>query len=187
MLLERAGLVTRQQLKRGRRYAIVVAFVVAAVLTPPDVVSQLLLAIPLVVLYEVSLIAIWFTERRRARDGRTSRHEKRRRPEAAPFLEAQRPRSAVVVDVVGAVADGLDVLAGAADRVAGGGSTACSDSARIAKSFFIDASPEPLRPAGTRRSGMRAQCPPRRFGSAPVTKRAPQRGEAGRWRGAERS
>ena len=68
MLLERAGLVTRQQLKRGRRYAIVVAFVVAAVLTPPDVVSQLLLAIPLVLLYEVSLIAIWFTERKRARD-----------------------------------------------------------------------------------------------------------------------
>ena len=68
MLLERAGLVTRDQLKRGRRYAIVVAFVVAAVLTPPDVVSQLLLAVPLVLLYEVSLLAIWFTERRRARD-----------------------------------------------------------------------------------------------------------------------
>jgi len=68
MLLERAGLVTRDQLRRGRRYAIVVAFVVAAVLTPPDVISQLLLAIPLVLLYEVSLIAIWFTERRRARD-----------------------------------------------------------------------------------------------------------------------
>jgi sec-independent protein translocase protein TatC len=67
MLLERAGLVTRQQLKRGRRYAIVVAFVVAAVLTPPDVISQLLLAIPLVLLYEVSLVAIWFTERRRAK------------------------------------------------------------------------------------------------------------------------
>jgi sec-independent protein translocase protein TatC len=69
MLLERAGLVTRLQLKRGRRYAIVVAFVVAAVLTPPDVVSQLLLAIPLVLLYEVSLVAIWFTERRRAKAG----------------------------------------------------------------------------------------------------------------------
>jgi sec-independent protein translocase protein TatC len=68
MLLERAGLVTRQQLKGGRRYAIVVAFVIAAVLTPPDVVSQLLLAVPLVLLYEVSLIAIWFTERRRAKD-----------------------------------------------------------------------------------------------------------------------
>jgi len=67
MLLERAGLVTRRQLKRGRRYAIVVAFVVAAVLTPPDVVSQLLLAVPLVALYEVSLIAIWFTERKRAK------------------------------------------------------------------------------------------------------------------------
>jgi sec-independent protein translocase protein TatC len=65
MLLERAGLVTRDQLKRGRRYAIVAAFVLAAVLTPPDVISQLLLAIPLVLLYEVSLIAIWFTERRR--------------------------------------------------------------------------------------------------------------------------
>ena len=68
MLLERAGLVTRQQLKRGRRYAIVVAFVIAAVLTPPDVISQLLLAVPLVLLYEVSLIAIWFTERKRAQD-----------------------------------------------------------------------------------------------------------------------
>ena len=68
MLLERAGLVTRLQLKSGRRYAIVVAFVIAAVLTPPDVISQLLLAVPLVVLYEISLIAIWFTERRRARE-----------------------------------------------------------------------------------------------------------------------
>jgi sec-independent protein translocase protein TatC len=68
MLMERAGLVTRDQLKRGRRYAIVVAFVIAAVLTPPDVISQLLLALPLVILYEVSLIAIWFTERRRARE-----------------------------------------------------------------------------------------------------------------------
>jgi sec-independent protein translocase protein TatC len=68
MLLERAGLVTRLQLKRGRRYAIVVAFIVAAVLTPPDVVSQLMLAVPLVLLFEFSLIAIWFTERRRARD-----------------------------------------------------------------------------------------------------------------------
>ncbi len=67
MLLERAGLVTRAQLKSGRRYAIVIAFVIAAVLTPPDVVSQLLLAIPLVLLYEISLVAIWFTERRRAR------------------------------------------------------------------------------------------------------------------------
>ena len=67
MLLERVGLVTRDQLKRGRRYAIVLAFIVAAVLTPPDVVSQFLLAIPLILLYELSLIAIWLTERRRNR------------------------------------------------------------------------------------------------------------------------
>jgi sec-independent protein translocase protein TatC len=67
MLLERAGIVTRQQLKAGRRYAIVIAFAIAAVLTPPDVVSQLTLAIPLVLLYEFALVAIWFTERRRAR------------------------------------------------------------------------------------------------------------------------
>ena len=71
MLLERAGIVTRAQLKAGRRYAILVAFVVAAVATPPDVVSQFMLAVPLILLYEVSLIAIWFTERRRARDAGT--------------------------------------------------------------------------------------------------------------------
>lgn len=65
MLLERAGIVTLEQLKSARRYAIVGAFAVAAVLTPPDVVSQLLLAIPLCILYELALIAIWFTRRRR--------------------------------------------------------------------------------------------------------------------------
>ncbi len=68
MLIERAGLVTRTQLKRGRRYAVLVAFIVAAVATPPDVLSQFMLAIPLILLYEVSLIAIWFTERRRNRE-----------------------------------------------------------------------------------------------------------------------
>lgn len=65
MLLERAGIVTRNQLKAGRRYAIVASFAVAAVLTPPDVVSQLLLAVPLCLLYELALVAIWFTQRRR--------------------------------------------------------------------------------------------------------------------------
>ena len=68
MLLERAGIVTRAQLKAGRRYAILVAFVIAAVATPPDVISQFMLAVPLILLYELSLIAIWFTERRRARE-----------------------------------------------------------------------------------------------------------------------
>jgi sec-independent protein translocase protein TatC len=67
MLLERAGIVSRAQLKGARRYAIVGAFAIAAVLTPPDIGSQLLLAIPLVILYELALIGIWFTERGRKR------------------------------------------------------------------------------------------------------------------------
>lgn len=68
LLMESAGLVTRQQLKSGRRYAIVAAFAIAAVLTPPDVVSQLILAIPLILLYEIALVVILFTEKRRARE-----------------------------------------------------------------------------------------------------------------------
>ena len=68
MLLERGGIVTRAQLVSARRYAIVGAFAIAAVLTPPDVGSQLLLAIPLCFLYELALIGIWFTERKRSRD-----------------------------------------------------------------------------------------------------------------------
>lgn len=66
MLIERAGIVSYEQLKSAWRYAVVAAFAVAAVLTPPDVGSQLLLAIPLVGLYFLSLIAIWFTRRRRS-------------------------------------------------------------------------------------------------------------------------
>lgn len=71
MLLERAGIVTRQQLISARRYAIVGAFAIAAVLTPPDVGSQLLLAIPLCVLYELALVGIWITERKRKREAAT--------------------------------------------------------------------------------------------------------------------
>ena len=67
MLLARAGIVNVAQLRAFRRYAIVGAFVVAAVLTPPDVISQLLLAIPLMVLYEAGIIGIVLTDRRAAR------------------------------------------------------------------------------------------------------------------------
>ncbi|MCI4590066.1 twin-arginine translocase subunit TatC [Sphingobium sp. BYY-5] len=68
MLLNRAGFVTRAQLIGMRRYMIVGAFILAAVLTPPDVVSQLMLAIPLLLLYEITIVAIWFTDRKQARD-----------------------------------------------------------------------------------------------------------------------
>lgn len=65
LLLNRAGIVSRQQLKGMRRYMIVGAFALAAILTPPDVVSQLMLGIPLILLYEVSLLIMWFTERKK--------------------------------------------------------------------------------------------------------------------------
>lgn len=68
MLLNHSGLVSRAQLIGVRRYMIVAAFVVAAVLTPPDVVSQLMLALPLILLYEITLVAIWFTDRKRKRE-----------------------------------------------------------------------------------------------------------------------
>ena len=67
MLLERAGLVTRDQLARSRRYAIVGAVAIAAVLTPPDAVSQLMLAVPLYALYEFAILAIRLTHWRAAR------------------------------------------------------------------------------------------------------------------------
>lgn len=68
MLLERAGIVTRQQLVGARRYAIVGNFGIALVLAPPDAGSMIMLALPLVLLYELALIGIWFTERARGRE-----------------------------------------------------------------------------------------------------------------------
>lgn len=75
MLLEAAGLVSRKQLVGLRRYAIVANTAVAAVLSPPDIGSMILLGVPLILLYELALIAMWFTERRRARE---------EEPEASP-------------------------------------------------------------------------------------------------------
>ena len=69
MLLNRAGIVTRQQLIRVRRYVIVAIVAVAAVITPPDVVSQLMLAIPMLLLFEGALIVMWIGERRAAKRG----------------------------------------------------------------------------------------------------------------------
>ena len=72
MILERAGLVTREQLVKSRRYAIVACAVVSAVLTPPDVVSQLMLLVPLYLLYEFAIIAIRITHWRAARSAKSS-------------------------------------------------------------------------------------------------------------------
>jgi len=67
MILERAGIVTREQLVKSRRYAIVASAAVSAVLTPPDAVSMLLLMVPLYLLYECAILAIRVTHWRRDR------------------------------------------------------------------------------------------------------------------------
>ena len=64
IVLVRARIVTIEQLKSFRSYFIVAAFVIAAVVTPPDVVSQLLLAIPLCILYEVGILLARFVQKR---------------------------------------------------------------------------------------------------------------------------
>lgn len=64
-LLVRAGLVKTAQLAEKRRYAIVAVFVVAAIVTPPDAISQLMLAVPLVLLYELSILACRWVEKSR--------------------------------------------------------------------------------------------------------------------------
>lgn len=67
LLLNRAGIVERAQLAKARRYVIVGIVTVAAIITPPDVFSQILLAVPLFLLFEGSLLLMRLSERRKAK------------------------------------------------------------------------------------------------------------------------
>lgn len=65
LLLTRIGLLSAAKLAKFRRYAIVLIFIVAAVITPPDVISQVSLAVPLMILYEISVLAARWVEKGR--------------------------------------------------------------------------------------------------------------------------
>ena len=67
-LLARAGIIDSQFLKDKRRYAVVIVFVIAAVLTPPDVISQFALAVPTLLLYEASIFSVRMVEKKRAQE-----------------------------------------------------------------------------------------------------------------------
>lgn len=84
-LLGRVGLLTSQQLAGGRRYAVVIVFIVAAVLTPPDVISQIGLALPMLLLYEISIFLV-----RQIEKGRAAKEAAAAAAEAAEEAERQR-------------------------------------------------------------------------------------------------
>ena len=65
ILLSKVGIVSVAGLKAKRKYAVLIAFVVAAILTPPDVISQILLAVPVIILYEISILCAQVIEKQR--------------------------------------------------------------------------------------------------------------------------
>ena len=67
-LLARIGVVNSDYLRKTRRYVIVIIFSIAAILTPPDPITQIGLAIPLLLLYELSIITVKFTEKKNKKD-----------------------------------------------------------------------------------------------------------------------
>jgi sec-independent protein translocase protein TatC len=74
-LMGRAGLITADDLRQKRKYAVVATFAMAALITPPDLISQIGLGIPILLLYELSIIAIGMSARRAARQSEKAAEE----------------------------------------------------------------------------------------------------------------
>lgn len=86
-LLARVGIVTSQGLASKRKYAIVAAFVAAAILTPPDPASQIGLALPTILLYEIAIYAARLVERRREDSGESDEDEPSSQDDSESSLE----------------------------------------------------------------------------------------------------
>ena len=64
-LLARVGFIDSEYLKKRRKYVIVIIFIMAAILTPPDPITQIGLGIPLLILYELSILSVKVVEKRK--------------------------------------------------------------------------------------------------------------------------
>lgn len=97
-LLAKAGLITSEQLTTGRRYAIVAIFGVAAIFTPPDPISMIIMALPTMLIYELAIFAVKFVEKARGDIASDDDDE----PEPEPQPEAKpRPAPPPVDDDLG--------------------------------------------------------------------------------------
>ncbi len=94
-LLSMAGVIKSSFLRKGRKYALLIIFVVAAIVTPPDPFSQFILGIPLYGLYEAGIIVAWFIERGRTkRDAAEAKAEEEEARREAAEEEARRRKAA---------------------------------------------------------------------------------------------
>ena len=75
--LTKMGVVTPELLGRKRKYAILLAFVLAAILTPPDVITQCMMAVPLIVLYEIGILVARFARKKKEEKAKTDEEEKK--------------------------------------------------------------------------------------------------------------
>lgn len=87
--LGKIGLITDNTLKRSFRYAVVLIFIIAAIVTPPDIISQLLLALPMVVLYGLAILILKFVNPEKAQSQDASDTESSRKDEMQAEIENQ--------------------------------------------------------------------------------------------------